>query len=243
MSADQLEQDGVAGLAGVDAVIVPGGFGIRGVDGKIDAIRYARVTGTPFLGLCLGLQCAVIEFARDVAGLATANSREFDEATPHPVIDLMSSQKDVTDLGGTMRLGSYPAHLEPGSLVRELYGDAPVVHERHRHRFEVSNDYRVQLAAHGLRWSGTSPDGMLVEFLELPSHPFFVATQAHPELRSRPNRPHPLFAGLVGAAVQHRRAAVGRLPVDLDEPTAGEFALARGLRGGGGVSGRGAAGA
>lgn len=243
MSADQLEQDGVAGLAGVDAVIVPGGFGIRGVDGKIDAIRYARVTGTPFLGLCLGLQCAVIEFARDVAGLATANSREFDEATPHPVIDLMSSQKDVTDLGGTMRLGSYPAHLEPGSLVRELYGDAPVVHERHRHRFEVSNDYRAQLADHGLRWSGTSPDGMLVEFLELPSHPFFVATQAHPELRSRPNRPHPLFAGLVGAAVQHRRAAVGRLPVDLDEPTAGEFALARGLRGGDGVSGRRAAGA
>ena len=243
MSADQLEQDGVSGLSGVDAVIVPGGFGIRGVDGKIDAIRYARETDTPFLGLCLGLQCAVIEFARDVAGLPSANSREFDEASPHPVIDLMLSQKDVTDLGGTMRLGSYPAHLEQGSLVRKLYGDVPVVHERHRHRFEVSNDYRAQLAEHGLRWSGTSPDGTLVEFLELPSHPFFVATQAHPELRSRPNRPHPLFAGLVGAAVQHRRAAVGRLPVDLDEPSAGELALARGLRGGNGVSGRGAAGA
>lgn len=243
MSADQLQRDGVAGLAGVDAVIVPGGFGIRGVDGKIDAIRYARVTGTPFLGLCLGLQCAVIEFARDVVGLPSANSREFDEASPHPVIDLMLSQKDVTDLGGTMRLGSYPAHLEQGSLVRKLYGDEPVVHERHRHRFEVSNDYRAQLAEHGLRWSGTSPDGTLVEFLELPSHPFFIATQAHPELRSRPNRPHPLFAGLVGAAVQHRRAAVGRLPVDLDEPSAGELALARGLRGDNGVSGRGAAGA
>jgi CTP synthase len=243
MSADQLEQDGVSGLAGVDAVIVPGGFGIRGVDGKIDAIRYARETDTPFLGLCLGLQCAVIEFARDVAGLASANSREFDEDSPYPVIDLMLSQKDVTDLGGTMRLGSYPAHLEEGSLVRELYGDAPVVHERHRHRFEVSNEYRAQLAEHGLRWSGTSPDGLLVEFLELPSHPFFVATQAHPELRSRPNRPHPLFAGLVGAAVQHRRAAVGRLPVDLDEPSAGELALARGLRGDKAVSGRGAAGA
>ena len=243
MSADQLEQDGVSGLSGVDAVIVPGGFGIRGVDGKIDAIRYARETDTPFLGLCLGLQCAVIEFARDVAGLPSANSREFDEASPHPVIDLMLSQKDVTDLGGTMRLGSYPAHLEQGSLVRKLYGDVPVVHERHRHRFEVSNDYRAQLAEHGLRWSGTSPDGTLVEFLELPSHPFFVATQAHPELRSRPNRPHPLFAGLVGAAVQHRRAAVGRLPVDLDEPSEGELALARGLRGGNGVSGRGAAGA
>ena len=226
VAADDVERDGTAALQGVDGVIVPGGFGVRGVDGKVDAIRFAREDGVPFLGLCLGLQCAVIEFARDVAGLEGAHSHEFDPTTPHPVIALMLDQQDVTDKGGTMRLGAYPADLAEGSRVRALYG-AERISERHRHRFEVNNAYRDRLAALGMRWSGTSPDGQLVEFLELPDHPFFVATQAHPELRSRPNRPHPLFAGLVGAAVDHRRAALGRLPVELDEPTAAELDLAR----------------
>ncbi len=226
VAADDVERDGTAALHGVDGVIVPGGFGVRGVDGKVDAIRYARENDVPFLGLCLGLQCAVIEFARNVAGLEGAHSSEFDEESPHPVIALMLEQQDVTEMGGTMRLGSYPAVLAEGSLVRELYG-SDAVDERHRHRFEVNNAYREVLASEGLRWSGTSPDGELVEFIELASHPFFVATQAHPELRSRPNRPHPLFSGLVSAARRHRREAVGRLPVDLDEPTVGELAIAR----------------
>jgi CTP synthase len=215
IAADDVERVGTGALSGVDGVIVPGGFGVRGVDGKVEAVRFARETGTPFLGLCLGLQCAVIEFARNVVGLAGAHSSEFVVDTPHPVIDLMLAQRDVTDLGGTMRLGAYPAVLAEGSLVRDLYGGAAEVSERHRHRFEVNNAYRDRFAAAGLRWSGTSPDGSLVEFLELPDHPFFVATQAHPELRSRPNRPHPLFAGLVGAAARHRREALGRLPVEL----------------------------
>ncbi len=226
IAADDVEQSGTGALHGVDAVIVPGGFGVRGVDGKVDAIRFARENGVPFLGLCLGLQCAVIEFARNVADLGGAHSSEFDSSSPHPVIALMLEQHDVTEMGGTMRLGSYPASLVPGSRVERLYG-AGAVDERHRHRYEVNNAYRDLLEGHGMRWSGTSPDGSLVEFLELDDHPFFVATQAHPELRSRPNRPHPLFAGLVGAAVQHRRAALGRLPVELDEPTVGELDLAR----------------
>jgi CTP synthase len=218
IAADDLEAANGNPLDGVDGVIVPGGFGVRGVDGKVAAIRFARETGVPFLGLCLGLQCAVIEFARNVAGLTGAHSHEFDEASPHPVIALMIDQHGVTDKGGTMRLGSYPAALAQGSLVRRLYGGAAEISERHRHRFEVNNAYREQLAGHGMRWSGTSPDGNLVEFLELDDHPFFVATQAHPELRSRPNRPHPLFAGLVEAAIRHRREAVGRLPVDVGDP-------------------------
>jgi len=226
IAADDVERCGTAALQGVDAVIVPGGFGVRGVDGKVDAVRFARENGVPFLGLCLGLQCAVIEFARNVAALEGAHSSEFDAASPHPVIALMLDQLDVTEMGGTMRLGSYPASLVPGSLVHRLSG-SDEVDERHRHRYEVNNAYREVLAEHGMRWSGTSPDGSLVEFLELDDHPFFVATQAHPELRSRPNRPHPLFGGLVGAAVQHRRAALGRLPVDLDAPTVTELDLAR----------------
>ncbi len=199
-------------LEGVDAVCVPGGFGVRGVEGKIGAIRYARENGIPTLGLCLGLQCMVIEFARNVAGLEGAHSTEFDEATPHPVVSTMADQRDIVagrgDLGGTMRLGLYPAKLAEGSVVREVYGQ-PYVEERHRHRYEVNNAYRERLEQAGLIISGTSPDGRLVEFIELPreTHPYFVATQAHPELRSRPTRPHPLFVGLVRAAVARRYGA------------------------------------
>jgi CTP synthase len=233
VAADDLEGRDAGPLEGVDGIIVPGGFGVRGIDGKVAAIRYAREGGVPFLGLCLGLQCAVIEFAREVVGLTEAHSSEFDATTPHPVIALMLDQQDVTDKGGTMRLGSYPAHLAKDSLVRRLYGDVAEVSERHRHRFEVNNDYRAALAEYGMRWSGTSPDGKLVEFLELPEHPFFVATQAHPELRSRPNRPHPLFVGLVEAAIRHRREAVGRLPVELSEPHVPPLDLSDSVRVGG----------
>ncbi len=213
-------------LAGVDGVVVPGGFGFRGVEGKIAAIRYARVHGVPFLGLCLGLQSAVIEVARSLAGLEDAHSAEFDPTTTHPVIDLMPDQRGITAKGGTMRLGTYAARLAEGSRVRALYHDEPVVTERHRHRYEVNNRYRAVLEQAGLRFSGLSPDERLVEFLELPDHPFFVATQAHPELTSRPNRPHPLFDGFVRAGLKHQREASGRLPVELDEPTADEFASA-----------------
>ncbi|HSK24939.1 MAG TPA: CTP synthase [Egicoccus sp.] len=225
-------------LADVDGVLVPGGFGVRGVEGKIAAIRHAREHGIPFLGLCLGLQSAVIEFARNVVGLPFANSSEFEPNTPDAVIDLMHDQRDVTDKGGTMRLGSYPAKLLAGTRTRAAYGDEPVIYERHRHRFEVNNRYRQRLEEAGLVFSGVSPDDRLVEFIELPDHPWFVATQAHPELKSRPNRPHPLFDGFVAAALQRRRETSGRLPVELedvavgtqadqlDEPTAGELAEA-----------------
>jgi CTP synthase len=198
-------------LGDVDGVCVPGGFGVRGIEGKVGAVRYAREHGVPLLGLCLGLQCMVIEFARHVCGLDSANSSEFDPATPDPVIATMADQRDVVagerDMGGTMRLGLYPAKLADGSLVRRLYGE-PYVEERHRHRYEVNNAYRASLEQAGLRFSGTSPDGRLVEFVELPPdvHPFFVATQAHPEFRSRPTRAHPLFSGLVAAAVARRQA-------------------------------------
>lgn len=185
-------------LGDLDAIIVAGGFGDRGVEGKIEAVRYAREEGIPFLGICLGLQCAVIEYARHVAGLDGANSREFDEKTPYPVVDLMSAQRDVGEKGATMRLGTWPAKLREGSVVRELYGEE-VVYERHRHRYEVSNTYRDQLEKAGLVASGTSLDGELVEFVELESHPFFVATQSHPEFESRPGVGHPLFRGLVRA--------------------------------------------
>ena len=199
-------------LDGVDAVCVPGGFGVRGVEGKIGAIRHAREHALPLLGLCLGLQCMVIEAARGLAGLSGADSTEFDPSTPHPVIATMADQRDVVagerDVGGTMRLGLYPAKLAEGSLVRDLYA-APYIEERHRHRYEVNNAYRPVLQEAGLVFSGTSPDGRLVEFCELPRdvHPYFVGTQAHPELRSRPTRPHPLFAGLVAAALARRQDA------------------------------------
>ena len=200
-------------LSGMDAVCVPGGFGVRGIEGKLGALRYARESRIPTLGLCLGLQCMVIEYARDVVGLDNANSAEFDETTPHPVISTMTDQRDVVagerDMGGTMRLGLYPAKLLEGSIVAQTYA-APYVDERHRHRFEVNNDYRPALEDSGLVISGTSPDGRLVEFVELPAnvHPYYVGTQAHPEFRSRPTRAHPLFSGLVAAALARQHAEI-----------------------------------
>ncbi|MCC5950279.1 MAG: CTP synthase [Nitriliruptoraceae bacterium] len=217
-------------LRGLDGILVPGGFGVRGVEGKIAAISWARAHRVPFLGLCLGLQSAVIEFARNDLGLVDAHSSEFEPGCAHPVIDLMPDQRDVTDKGGTMRLGEYPARLAPGTRTRAAYLDEPVVYERHRHRFEVNNRYRAALEEAGLVFSGVSPNDRLVEFIELPDHPWFVATQAHPELKSRPTRPHPLFVGFVAAASTHRREASGRLPVDLDEPTAAEVRDAAGQR-------------
>ncbi len=190
-------------LADLDGIVVPGGFGSRGIEGKISAIGYARRNGIPFLGLCLGLQCAVIEFARNRLMLPFANSTEFDADTPHPVIDLMPSQEGVENKGGTMRLGLYPATLAGGTVVRELYG-SDLVYERHRHRYEVNPRYRKPLAEGGMVLSGLSPNGVLVEFIELPTHPFFVATQAHPEFLSRPDHPHPLFAGFIEQAAAHR---------------------------------------
>jgi len=202
-------------LRGLDGIVIPGGFGFRGIEGKIAAAGYARQQNIPFLGLCLGMQCAVIEFARDECGLAGANSSEFDPHTPHPVIDLMDEQRDVVDMGGTMRLGAYPAKLAEGSVVRDAYG-SEVIYERHRHRYEVNNRYRHRLEDAGLRCSGTSPDDRLVEFVELsPSvHPFFVATQAHPEFKSRPDRPHPLFAAFLRAAKHRADGRAPKLPIE-----------------------------
>ncbi len=198
-------------LGEVHAICVPGGFGVRGIEGKLGALRFARENGIPTLGICLGLQCMVIEYARNVAGLEGASSTEFDPETPVPVIATMAEQVDIIDggdLGGTMRLGLYEAKLAEGSLAAELYG-AEVASERHRHRYEVNNAFRGQIADAGLSFSGLSPDGELVEYVELPRevHPYYISTQAHPELRSRPGRPHPLFAGLAGAAIERREAA------------------------------------
>ena len=198
-------------LSDLDGICVPGGFGVRGIEGKLGALRFARENGIPALGLCLGLQCMVIEYARNVVGLHGASSSEFDPETEFPVIATMAEQVDIIaggDLGGTMRLGLYPAELASGSTVEEVYG-ASRVEERHRHRYEVNNGYRQQIADAGLWFSGTSPDGHLVEFVELPKdvHPFYVGTQAHPELRSRPNRAHPLFQGLITAALRRQEAS------------------------------------
>ncbi len=204
-------------LSDVDAVCVPGGFGVRGIEGKLGALTYAREHGIPTLGLCLGLQCMVIEYARNKAGLAGANSAEFDDATRHPVIATMADQRDVVagerDMGGTMRLGLYPAVLAEGSIAHEVYGQT-YVDERHRHRYEVNNSYRAQLEAAGLVFSGVSPDGHLVEYVELPTsvHPYYIGTQAHPELRSRPTRAHPLFRGLIAAALARKNAVSVVLP-------------------------------
>ena len=216
----------LAALGHADGVLIPGGFGIRGIEGKVGAIRHARERGIPTLGLCLGLQCMVIEVARDVAHIEHANSAEFEPGTPDPVVATMADQLRIVageaDLGGTMRLGAYPASLAAGSIVAEAYGSTSIS-ERHRHRYEVNNSYRAALEEAGLVFSGLSPDGTLVEFIELPRevHPFFVATQAHPELKSRPTRPHPLFAAFVKAALDYDDAE--RLPVGIDvaaEPAA-----------------------
>jgi CTP synthase len=204
-------------LQDVDAICVPGGFGVRGIEGKLGALTYARTHGIPTLGLCLGLQCMVIEYARAVAGLSKAASTEFDPDCPEPVIATMEEQKSYVDgagdLGGTMRLGLYAAELGEGTLVRQAYGEARI-EERHRHRYEVNNHYVEQLAAAGLVFSGTNPELGLVEFVELPRevHPYYVSTQAHPELRSRPTRPHPLFKGLIGAAIERQKEL--RFPID-----------------------------
>jgi CTP synthase len=187
----------------VDGLIVPGGFGGRGIEGKVAAIRYAREERVPFLGLCLGMQCAVIEFARHVAGLPEANSSEFLPDGPTSVIDLMHDQRRVEEKGGTMRLGSYPCKIEKGSRAFEAYG-RPEVQERHRHRYELNNAYRDGLVQHGLVLSGVSPDGSLVEIVELQHHPWFLATQFHPEFNSRPSRPHPLFEGFIEAGLRHK---------------------------------------
>jgi len=204
------EADIIAELQDVDAVVIPGGFGGRGVEGKIAAIRYAREKGLPFLGLCLGLQCAVIEYARHVAKLEGAHSTEFDEDGPHPVIAMLKEQRGLHDKGGTMRLGAYPCEIAPDTLAERLYGRDMVL-ERHRHRFEVNPRYHRQLLAAGLTFSGLSPDGRLVEMIELKNHPFFIASQFHPEFKSRPTRAHPLFRGLVEAGLKHqdRRKTAG----------------------------------
>ena len=223
------ELDGLFGAAyyeGLHGILVPGGFGARGIEGKIRAITHARRNRIPFLGLCLGLQTAVIEFARNVLGLREANSSEFDPVTPHPVIDLMERQQGVSQKGGTMRLGVYPAKLAPATLTRDLYG-RELIYERHRHRYEVNNRYRRALEEAGMVLSGISPDEQLVEFIELSDHPYFVGTQAHPELKSRPLEPHPLFVGFIAAADRYRRSAGsaaaqpdGRGLGHLDEPAA-----------------------
>ena len=189
-------------LRSVDGILVPGGFGSRGIEGKICAIHYARMHQIPFLGLCLGMQLSIVEFARNVIGYKDAHSVELDPATTHPVIALMPDQNGVEDIGGTLRLGSYPCVLDKNSKAYELYG-SETIYERHRHRYEVNNDYHAALTKHGMKLSGISPDGRIVEMCELPDHPFFLATQGHPELKSRPNRPHPLFRGFVKAAMEH----------------------------------------
>jgi len=206
-SADRAAQT----LRGLDGLLVPGGFGVRGVEGMVEAIRHARTSGLPFFGICLGMQTSIIEFARNVCGLDDSHSSEFAPECDNPVISLMESQQHVTDMGGTMRLGAYPCRLARGSRAAEIYGQLEVS-ERHRHRYEVSNAYRDLFVQHGMKLSGLSPDGQLVEIIELATHPWFIGCQFHPELQSRPTRPHPLFAGFIAAAMkakQRRGAAHG----------------------------------
>ncbi|WP_424769107.1 CTP synthase [Paenibacillus sp. sgz302251] len=203
VNAEELTEQNIADqLQGVHGVLVPGGFGDRGIEGKITAIKYARENKIPFFGICLGMQVAVIEYARNVAGYANANSSEINPSTPYPVIDLLPDQKDIEDMGGTMRLGLYPCKLTPGTLASKEYGEE-LVYERHRHRYEFNNEYREAIESAGLRFSGTSPDGRLVEMVEIADHPWFLAVQFHPEFTSRPNRPQPLFRGFVQAALQY----------------------------------------
>jgi CTP synthase len=206
IEAEEIESEGAERmLGGVDGVLVPGGFGYRGIPGKIEAIRFARERQIPFFGICLGLQCAVIEFARNVVKLEDANTTEIDPNCQHPVVCLLNEQYDITHLGGTMRLGLYPCALLEGSRVRSAY-EAALIHERHRHRYEFNNHYRSQFTANGMSFSGTSPDGKLVEVVELPDHPWFVAVQCHPEFRSKPTQAHPLFRGFIKAAMDRREA-------------------------------------
>ena len=206
IDSEKLEHAGdTEPLAGLDGVVIPGGFGYRGIEGKVRAARYGRQSGLPTLGLCMGMQCMVIELSRTALGTEDANSTEFDAFTPHPVIDLLPEQRDLADKGGTMRLGSYPCVLVEGSLAHRAYKQ-PIVLERHRHRFEFNNAYRELLETNGMRFSGLSPDGRLVEIVEIPEHPFYLGTQYHPEFRSRPNRPHPLFTAFVQAALERARA-------------------------------------
>ncbi|MGX8711358.1 MAG: CTP synthase [bacterium] len=205
IDSETITQDNVAEiLTSMDGVIVPGGFGERGIEGMITAIHYARVNGIPCLGICLGMQLAIVEYARDVLGLADANSAEFDPQSSNHVIDLMPEQKDVVQLGGTMRLGQYPCKLTAGTKAAALYGNEPLISERHRHRFEVNNDYRERFEQAGVVFCGKSPDDHIVEMMEVPEHPWFLGSQFHPEFKSRPNRPHPLFKGLVGAAKEYK---------------------------------------
>jgi CTP synthase len=204
VEAEEIEREGAEkALSGVDGVLVPGGFGYRGIGGKVEGIRYARERKVPYFGICLGLQCGVIEVARDVMGLSDANSTEMDQNCRHPVVCLLDEQYDITDMGGTMRLGSYPCALLEGSRAHQAYG-AHLVHERHRHRYELNNQYRQQLEANGFTISGTSPDGKLVEMIELRDHPWFVAVQCHPEFKSKPTAAHPLFRGFVQASLARR---------------------------------------
>ncbi len=204
VDSETVTRDNVAEiLDGVSGVIVPGGFGTRGISVMIDAIRYARTNNIPYLGLCLGMQLSIVEFAQDVLDLTDANSAELDPSTTHPVIHLMPDQSGVVDIGGTLRLGSYPCVLDKSSRSYQLYGEE-LINERHRHRYEVNNDYREVLSDNGMLLAGMSPDGRIVEMIELPDHPFFIATQAHPELKSRPNKPHPLFRGFIEAALKYQ---------------------------------------
>jgi CTP synthase len=205
IDAEDVEKVGAEeALADVDGVLVPGGFGERGITGKLESVRFAREHKLPFLGICLGLQCAVIEFARNVCGIEDADGSEFNPNTKNPVIDLMEDQRSISKKGGTMRLGAYPCRIKPGTLAEKCY-DANEISERHRHRWEVNNAYRDTFERHGMVFSGTSPDGRLVEMIELRNHPFFIAAQFHPELKSRPNRPHPLFFNLVKAAKEQAK--------------------------------------
>jgi CTP synthase len=205
IQSDALEKNrDMEKLAQVDAIVVPGGFGHRGIEGKVIAARYARMHKIPYLGLCLGMQVMCIEFARNVLSYEDANSVEFNENSPYPIISLMNEQRDVTDMGGTMRLGSYPCNLQPNTLAARIYGEE-VIHERHRHRFEFNNEYRETFQKKGMAMSGLSPDKMLVEIAELEDHPYMIGSQFHPELRSRPNRPHPMFKGLIEAAIEQKK--------------------------------------
>lgn len=203
-SSEVTDENAAEYLADVDGILVPGGFGFRASEGKISAIKYARENNVPFFGICLGMQLATVEFSRNVLGLEGAHSAELDPATPYPIIDLLPEQKDIEDLGGTLRLGLYPCSIKEGTLAQDVYGKAEI-EERHRHRYEFNNDYREQLEANGMVISGTSPDGRLVEMVEIPTNDFFIACQFHPEFLSRPNRPHPIFKSFIEASLKYQQ--------------------------------------